>query len=136
MEDANKTQPTIKSVEEFIASIEDKQRQSDSRQLVGLIHTLTGVPPVMWSSSIVGFGTNHYKYASGREGDTAAVGFAPRKDALVLYGVIYYDQNLELAEKLGPHKAGKGCLYIKKLADIDTEVLKQMVKKAFKRNNT
>lgn len=121
-------------VEEFLATIGNDQQQADSRQLVELMQTVTGVAPVMWGSSIIGFGTHHYKYATGREGDTVAVGFAPRKDALVLYGIIYYDQGLQLVQHLGQHTLGKGCLYIKNLADVDIEILKKMIGEAFKKN--
>jgi hypothetical protein len=86
----------------------------------------------MYGSSIVAFGTQKYKYASGREGEWLAVGFAPRKAAMVVYGVIYYGKGSDMAAKLGPHTEGKGCLYIKDLDKIDTDILKQMIQKALK----
>lgn len=132
----NKTQPNDYSVERFLTRVTDEQRLADSRQLVSLMRETTRESPFMWGSSIIGFGKLHYKYVSGREGDTMAVGFAPRKDSLVLYGVIDYEQNLELAKQLGPHKTGKGCLYVKNMADIDAKVLKQMIAIAFKQRNT
>ena len=123
------------SVEKFLSSIEDSKRQQDSRKLVELMQDATGVLPKMWGT-IIGFGGHHYKYESGREGDTVAVGFAPRKNALVLYGVVYYDQNADEVTKLGKYKLGKGCLYINKLEDVNADHLKAMTAIAFKlRNN-
>jgi hypothetical protein len=95
------------------------------------MRTITGVEPVVWGPSIIGYGTHHYRYDSGREGDTVAVGFAPRAQALVLYGVADYDQNLELAQSLGIHTTGKGCLYVKRLSDVNLDVLERMIKIAF-----
>lgn len=120
------------SVDAFVEGVQDQQRQADTKALVRIMREETGITPVMWGSNIIGFGTMHYKYETGREGDTVVVGFSPRKQALVLYGVIFYDQNLKQAEKLGKYKAGKGCLYIKKLSDIDENVLRQMISEAYK----
>lgn len=131
-----KTKPTGDNVNKFLGSVTDEQRRKDSQQLLELMRQITGVEPVMWGASIVGFGTQHYKSAAtGREGDWMAIGFSPRKQALTIYGLIYYDKNREMAAKLGPHTAGKGCLYIKKLEDINLDVLKQMIKKSFAENN-
>ncbi len=127
----NKTQPTKQSVEEFIATVDDPQKQADSHELIKLMSEITGEPPVMWGPTMIGFGSYHYKYDSGREGDSLVVGFSPRKAALVLYGLIYYDKGQELLNKLGPHRAGKGCLYIKRLADVDRVVLTKMIKQSF-----
>ena len=89
---------------------------------------MTGEPPVLWGTSIVGFGTYHYRYESGHEGDSALVGFSPRKGNLVLYLVGgFADRHQKLLDKLGPHKTGKGCLYLKSLADIDLDVLRELV---------
>jgi hypothetical protein len=124
------------SVEDFLETIENSRRQQDSHELIELMKSATGVSPKMWGTSIIGFGTHHYKYDTGREGDTVAVGFSPRKSALVLYGVVYYDQNSEEVTKLGKYKLGKGCLYITKLEDVDTALLKKMIAEAFNlRNN-
>lgn len=133
----NKTQPSNQSIEGYISQIVDESRRSDSIRLLDIMKQATGIEPVLWGSSIVGFGSYHYKYKSGREGDSLKVGFAARKQAIVLYGLVFYDQNHdnnELLEKLGPHKRGKGCLYIKKLPDIDVTILKQMIKNSY--NNT
>ena len=89
---------------------------------------MTGEPPVLWGTSIVGFGTYHYRYESGREGDSALVGFSPRKGNLVLYLIGgFADRHQKLLDELGPHKTGKGCLYLKNLADIDLDVLRRLV---------
>lgn len=128
----NKTKATNASVGNFISSIADAKRKADSQKLLTIMQEASGFEPYMYGSSIVGFGTYHYKYASGREGDTVIVGFSPRKQVLVLYGVIFYDRGTELAKKLGPHTEGKGCLYIKDLDQIDSDVLKQMIKQATK----
>jgi len=132
---SNKTQQTNQPVRDFIATVPDPLRRADAEELLELITKVTGVVPVMWGPSIIGFGSYHYTYESGREGDSPVVGFSPRKPALVLYGILLYDTiqgNKALAEQLGPHKAGKGCVYIKKLAEIDKEVLTKMIKGAFK----
>ncbi len=132
---ANKTQPTKEPVDAYIASIQDDTQRSEALQLVSLMKDATGVKPVMWGSSIIGFGNHHYVYESGREGDTAAVGFSVRKNQFSLYGVIFYDlhdDNMKLAKKLGPFSHGKGCLYIKSLQEIDQTVLKQMIQAAFR----
>ncbi len=119
------------TVEDFLNKIEPAERQADARELVHMMHTCTGETPHMWGSSIIGFGTMHYKYESGREGDTVIVGFAPRKQEFVLYGVVYYELNAERAKELGKHKTGKGCLYIKRLSDVNLEVLKDMIIRAY-----
>lgn len=126
--DKIQTVPTNNSVQAFLDSVSDAKRQSDSWELLTLMQEVTGEEPVMWGPAIIGFGSVHYKYASGREGDMPAVGFSPRKNALTLYNVIFYERNLDLAEELGPHTTGKGCLYIKDLGSIDLEVLKQMIR--------
>ncbi len=123
----NKTKPTKVSVAAFVNAITDPSRRADAKALVKLLQRATGEKPQMWGSSIVGFGSYHYKYESGREGDTPIVGFSPRKAASVLYGVA---GARDLLPKLGKHTTGKGCLYIKKLADVDERVLEDMVVEA------
>ncbi len=133
----NKTQKNNSSVKDFINAIENEARKQDSIQLLEIFKVCTGEEPVMWGSSIVGYGSYHYRYRSGREGDSLRVGFSPRKQALTIYGLVMYDlmrTNNELLKKLGPHKVGKGCLYIKSLKDIDIETLKQMITNAFLSN--
>ncbi|MFZ0481639.1 MAG: DUF1801 domain-containing protein [Terriglobales bacterium] len=126
----NKTKPTKASVAEFIDAIEDQTRRADARAIVKLMRTATGEKPQMWGPSIVGFGSCHYKYDSGREGDAPLIGFSPRKSANVLYGAIGCSESRTLLEKLGKHETGKGCLYIKKLADVDQRVLESMIVKS------
>jgi hypothetical protein len=130
-----KTVPTENSVETYLTSIDNMERQKDSRRLLALMQTITKEKPIMWGSSIVGFGKLHYKYATGREGDIMAVGFSARKQALVLYGLMYYEQNRNLTEELGTFTSGKGCLYIKKLDDVNLGVLSDMIKQAYRQRN-
>lgn len=124
---ANKTQPTHVDVSTFIATIPDPTQRSDAEALVALMREVTGKPAVMWGTKIVGFGSYHYVYESGREGDMPLVGFAPRKAATVLYVLHGSRGEAALLAKLGKHKTGGGCLYIKKLADVDLAVLRALV---------
>jgi Domain of unknown function (DU1801) len=126
----NKTKPTKLSVAAFINGLPDQARRADAKALVKLMQNASGEKPRMWGPSIVGFGSYHYKYDSGREGDAPLIGFSPRKAANVLYGVIGCSDSRVLLEKLGKHDTGKGCLYIKKLADVDQRVLEAMVVKS------
>ena len=123
----NKTKPTTISVSEFIDAITDEGRRADARALVKLMQKAAGEKPKMWGPSIIGFGSHHYVYDSGREGDMPVVAFSPRKAATVLYGL---SSSEALLPKLGKHTRGKGCVYIKKLADVDQKVLQTMVVKA------
>ncbi len=124
---ANKTTETTASVSRFISSIKDETKRKDSISLIELIKKQTGYEPKMWGPSIIGFGSYHYKYESGREGDSLLVGFSPRTSALTLYLSGNFDQREELLEKLGRHKTGKGCIYVRKLDDIDIGVLQLMI---------
>jgi hypothetical protein len=122
----NKTKITVVDPEDFINQVDDEQKREDSKELVRLMTRATGKPPKMWGPSIVGFDKYRYKYESGREGEICLTGFSPRKPNLVLYlgpGL----ENKELMARLGKHKTGKGCLYIKRLDDIDRTVLKQLI---------
>jgi uncharacterized protein DUF1801 len=123
----NKTKETSASVAAFLKKIPDKTRRDDCQTMVDIMRDVTKEEPKMWGSSIVGFGSYHYKYASGREGDWLITGFSPRKGDLTLYLMGGFHAFPELMEKLGKHKTGKGCLYIKKLADVDLAVLKKLV---------
>ena len=127
---ANKTKPTTTSVPVFLDACTDEARRTDAKTLVKLMQRLTGKKPAMWGSSIIGFDSCHYMYDSGREGDMPIVGFSPRKAATVLYGTIGFDGAEALLAKLGKHSTGKGCLYIKKLADVDMKVLETLIEKA------
>jgi hypothetical protein len=128
----NKTAPTDVPVEEFLASVEHPVRRQDGETVVELMREITGQEPVMWGPSIIGFGSYHYKYASGHEGDAAAVGFSPRKGNLALYGLTYAPESAPLLERLGKHKTGAACLYVNKLADIDLDVLKELIKLGYR----
>ncbi|HEX7779201.1 MAG TPA: DUF1801 domain-containing protein [Vicinamibacterales bacterium] len=129
-----KTRATRRSVAEFIDAISDESRRRDCKALVRMMKKATKAQPRMWGSSIIGFGDVHYKYASGREIDWFRAGFSPRKDALTLYltsGVGWRNQ-AELMSKLGKHKTGKGCLYIKQLSDVDAKVLERLIGRSVK----
>lgn len=123
----NKTQPTEVSVSDFLASIDDEQKRADSQVVAQLMEAATGEPPKMWGPSIVGYGTYHYVYASGREGDWMITGFSPRKTALTVYLMAGVERQTELLAKLGKYKTGKSCLYIKRLSDVDLDVLREMI---------
>ena len=117
-----------RSVEEFLAGVPDEQRREDSRRLCTMMQEITGEPPAMWGASIIGFGTYHYRYASGREGDSALASFAPRRQHLVIYLVGEFESRHQSAlARLGPHKSGKGCLYIKRLDDVDRDALRELI---------
>ena len=124
----NKTTETNESITDFINTfIEDEVKRNDTFELIKIMQEVTHFEPKMWGPSIIGFGSYHYKYDSGHEGDAPLVGFSPRKAAISLYVYTSPDDRDELLSKLGEHKASKGCIYIKKLADIDVEVLKDLV---------
>lgn len=123
----NKTTETQNSIIDFINTVEDVTKRNDSFELVKLMQEQTGFEPKMWGPGIIGFGSYHYKYASGHEGDAPLVGFSPRKDAISLYLCSSFESKEELLSKFGKHKAGKGCIYIKKITDIDIEILKKMI---------
>lgn len=126
----NKTKPTELSVAAFVEAITDETRRADAKVLVKLMQKASGEKPTMWGPAIVGFGSVHYKYDSGREGDMPLIGFSPRKAANVLYGLIGMKGADALLAKLGKHTTGKGCLYINKLADVDGKVLQALVAKS------
>jgi hypothetical protein len=126
----NKSKPTTLSVAAFINAVADPARRADAKVLVKLMQSEAGVKPKMWGPSIVGFGSCHYTYDSGREGDMPLIGFSPRKAATVLYNMIGFGDSPELLARLGKHTTGKGCLYIRKLADVDQQVLKTMIRKS------
>ena len=124
----NKTKPTGASVAEFLDKVPDSQRRADAKEVSALFERLSGEPPYMFGPSIVGFGSVHYKYESGREGDMPRIGFSPRAKELVLYlADDRYSRHAELMQRLGKHRTGKSCLYIRKLADVDRGVLEELV---------
>jgi hypothetical protein len=114
----------------FIDGVQDQTRREDSRALVALMGAVTNEPARMWNASIVGFGEYHYRYDSGREGDLFKVGFSPRKANLTLYLLSDVAKNGDLLARLGPHKTGKSCLYVKRLADLDKDVLTELIKRS------
>ena len=126
----NKTKPTKLSVATFIDTLPDPAKRADAKAIVKLMQSATGEKPKMWGPSIIGFGSYHYKYESGREGDMPLIGFSPRKAANVLYGLHGSSDSKALLAKLGKHTTGKGCLYIKNLADVDQQVLGDMAEKS------
>ncbi len=123
----NKTRQTDQSVEAYLGAIVDEARQKDCRDLVKLMTKVSKLPPKMWGTSIIGFGSYHYRYESGREGDSCLVGFASRKGDISVYLNASSEAHAELLAQLGRHKMGKGCLYIRKLVDVDAKVLEQLV---------
>jgi hypothetical protein len=125
-----KTKPTGRSVEKFLNSVKDERRRRDCFKVLEMMKEVTKEEPKMWGPSIVGFGTYHYKYASGHEGDCCVTGFSPRKDALTVYLSCGFEGRDELMARLGKHKSGKACLYIKSLDDIDQAVLRRLIDKS------
>jgi hypothetical protein len=121
-----KTIPTESSVLDFINAVDDNQKRADSFALIDILKEISGYQPVMWGASIIGFGSYHYKYASGHEGDWALLGFSPRKSAISLYIYSECANSAELLPLLGKFKMGKACIYIKKLSDINVQVMKQI----------
>ena len=128
-----KTKLNDGNVLEFIMKVENDRRREDSLRLLDIFREVTGEEPKMWGESIVGYGTYHYKYASGQEGDWMRTGFSPRKQALTLYVMYGLLSGEELLAGLGKYKAGKGCLYINKLDDVNLEVLKKLIKGSFEK---
>lgn len=125
-----KTRPTTESVEQFLNGIADEQRRKDCFRIVEMMKAATKNEPAMWGTSIVGFGRHQYKYASGTKGEWFLIGFSPRKNDLTLYLMSGFARHAELMKKLGKHKTGKGCLYLKKLADVDESILKTLIKQS------
>lgn len=123
----NKTKATRASVTEFVNSIDDKQMRADARKVAAMMRRATGKRAKMWGTSIVGYGAYHYRYASGREGDFMITGFSPRKQALTVYIMPGFAPFDKLMARLGKYKTGKSCLYIKRLADVDENVLERLI---------
>jgi hypothetical protein len=123
----NKTNETTNSVTDFINEIADETKRNDCLVLIDLMKTQTGFEPKMWGASIIGFGSYYYKYDSGHEGTSALVGFSPRATAITLYLSAMLHEKEDLLQKLGKHKISKGCIYIKKLSDINTDILQKII---------
>lgn len=127
-----KTEKNDADVDSFLESVEPEQRRADAKELKDLMEWVTGEPATMWGSSIVGFGTKPMTYANGKTSEWMAVGFAPRKANTVLYIMDGFESYDELLGKLGPHKTGKACLYVKRLADVDIDVLTEMIDTSYR----
>jgi len=125
-----KTKPTDNSVEAFLQTVEDEKKREDCFVILDLMKRITQAAPKMWGSSIVGFGNYHYKYESGREGDWFLTGFSPRKQSLTIYIMAGFDRYDELMAKLGKYKTGKSCLYIRKIEDVDMNVLRELIQQS------
>ena len=128
----NKTKPTSASVDDFIANIENPRRRTDALIALRIYKEITGLPPVMWGPSIIGFGTHHYVYETGREGVIAAAGFSPRKAYMTFYVDDKFGGAEELYAKLGKHKKSVACLYINKLDDVDIDVLQEIIARQYR----
>ncbi len=128
----NKTKPTKENVSLFLNKIQDQQLRDDCFVILEIMQKVSNAEPVMWGSAIVGFGKYHYVYASGREGDWPPIGFSPRKQNISLYLMYGLNKVEDGLSKLGKYKTGKGCLYIKSLSDVNQEILKEIIAKAFK----
>jgi hypothetical protein len=119
---------TDASVDGFLARVPDEERREDTRRLCAMMQEITDEPPAMWGTSIIGFGTHHYRYASGHEGDSPLASFSPRSQHLAIYLVGEFgNRHQSVLARLGPHKTGKGCLYIKRLDDVDHDVLRELI---------
>ncbi|HEX5807241.1 MAG TPA: DUF1801 domain-containing protein [Anaerolineales bacterium] len=128
-----KTKVNEASVEEFLSTVENEQKRRDSLEILKIMKQVTKKEPKMWGPAIIGFGSYHYKYESGREGDMPQIAFSPRKQNLTLYIGVGDDSDNPLLKKLGTYTTGKVCLYIKKLADVDREVLQELIADSFKK---
>ncbi len=127
-----KTKPTELNVEDFLNAISDEDQRQDAKAICQMMREVSGLAPKIWGTSIVGFGAYHYKYASGHEGDAALIGFSPRKGNTTIYLINGFARYRPLLEKLGKHKTGVACLYIKRLSDIDNSVLKELMTESLK----
>jgi hypothetical protein len=130
-----KTRPTSADVASFLDGVADDRRRTDAWEVLDTMRRVTGAEPTMWGGSIVGFGRQPYTTADGKERDWLAIGLSPRKAALTLYGLTYYGSNADLLERLGEHSTGKGCLYVKRLDDVDLGVLEELVARAWSTNH-
>lgn len=130
-----KTRPAPGDVQAYLNGVGDDRRRRDAQQVLDLMREVTGAEPQLWGTSIVGFGRQPYTTADGKEREWFAVGLAPRKAALTLYGLTYYGTNTDLLEQLGKHTTGKGCLYIKRLDDVDVGVLTELVRRSWQSNH-
>ncbi|MCB2220317.1 MAG: DUF1801 domain-containing protein [Bacteroidetes bacterium] len=131
-----KTKKNEASVESFLNAVEDEQKRKDCFTILELMKKITGADPKMWGPSMIGFGDYHYTYASGREGDWFLTGFSPRKQAITLYIMDYVEKHENILADLGKFKHGKGCLYVKRLSDIDMDVLEKLIRESIAKLKT
>lgn len=131
MTDDRKTTPTDASADDVIAAVADERRRTDAQQALALMREVTGAEPVVWGSSMIGFGTQPYTTADGRTREWFKVGLAPRKAALTLYGLTFYGSNEDLLARLGKHTIGKGCVYVTRMSEIDGGVLRELVERSW-----
>lgn len=131
-----KTKATAVSVESFIDGVKSAQKQADARTLVRMMEKVSGEPATMWGASIIGFGTTHYRYDSGHEGDICRIGFSPRAGAMTLYLNKANEDSAALLTRLGKHKESKACLYVNKLADVDLVVLEELIERAWRNSDS
>ncbi|MBP2368981.1 DUF1801 domain-containing protein [Pseudonocardia parietis] len=130
------TKPGPGDVRAYLDTVPDAHRRADAVAALDLIRDVTAAEPVLWGDSMIGFGTQHYTTADGRRREWFAVGLAPRKAALTLYGLTYYDSDQDLLDRLGPHSTGKGCLYVKRLDALDRQVLVELVERSWAANHS
>jgi hypothetical protein len=130
-----RTRPTDNNVNAFLDGVENDRRRQDAQEVLALMRSVTGAEPTLWGSSIIGFGIQPYTTADGKKREWLAVGLSPRKSALTLYGLTYYGSNDDLLSQLGPHSTGKGCLYVKRLDDVDRGVLTELIRRAWAANH-
>ncbi|HUF27193.1 MAG TPA: DUF1801 domain-containing protein [Gemmatimonadaceae bacterium] len=123
----NRTKPTDESVDAFLSAVPDEERRADCRRVLDIMREITGKEPRLWGRGMIGFDSYHYRYGSGREGDWFITGFSPRKNDLTIYIMAGFDRYEELMGRLGKHRTGKSCLYLKRLADVDPELLKELI---------
>ncbi|MEQ6900848.1 DUF1801 domain-containing protein [Nocardioides sp. YIM 152588] len=133
--DDRKTKPTDTAIDAVLAAVDNPRRRADAEAVLELMERVTGAEPVVWGSSIIGFGRQPYTTADGKQREWFAVGLAPRKAALTLYGLTYYGSHADLLERLGPHSTGKGCLYVKRLDAVDADVLRELVTLSWAENH-
>jgi hypothetical protein len=129
----NKTRQTDADVQAFLDGLDDQRKREDSGTLVQMMREVTGMEPKMWGPSIIGFGSQHYRYESGREGDMPMIGFSPRKQNLALYVTEEFEYHAPLLQRLGKHKTAKACLYIKRLSDVNMVALRELIERSFER---
>lgn len=130
--DDRKTKPTDASADEVIAAVADERRRADAQEALALMREVTGAEPVVWGPSMIGFGTQPYTTADGKEREWFRVGLAPRKASLTLYGLTFYGSNEDLLDRLGKHSIGKGCVYVKRMSDIDQGVLRELIERSWR----